>query len=383
MLSGSLCDKIITQSTRRQHRAARRKNGNNFMRTKILISILSLTVLFAGCSKREDGELPKPKAPLLKVIELKAQKIESTIQFPGTFDAKVISSIIAPIDGIIDDFSLNENDYVTKNQKIAVINSQDRISLIANANGKIDIAKAKLSSLKETDSEYQSVSIELNNALEELKYSENLLLPVPVIAPINGIVLKKSIEQGSLVTAKQHLLTIADFKTLVIKTSVSEQLISKIRLGQKIKLTIGAYPDKEFIGVISLINPVTDPATRTILLEIKVNPNGLKFQPGMMAVLTFVTDSKSNSVVIPNDAILTKTNGDNFVFVVTDLPVGQAGSVAHQRIIQTGISTKDFTEVISGVSAGDKLVTLGQEMLKDNMKVIVQKPHSSEMKGEK
>jgi len=332
--------------------------------------ILSLALLFVQCSedtKDKPAQQMVKKVPLVKVIELKSQKIENTIQFPGSFEAKVVSNIIAPIDGIIDDFNLNENDYIAKNQKIAVINSQDRISLIANANSKIELVKEKLASLKETESEYQSAKDELNNALEDLKYSEKLLLPVPVIAPISGIVLKKNIEQGSVVTAKQQLLTIADFKTLVIKTSVSEQLISKVRLGQRIKVEIDAYPDKEFAGVISLINPQTDPATRTIPLEIKVSSNGMKFQPGMMALLTFVTDSKQSAVIIPNDAILTNSKGDKFVFVIND-------TTAHQRIIQTGISTKDFTEVINGVSAGEKLVSLGQEMLKDNMKVTVQKP---------
>ncbi|HEX2867760.1 MAG TPA: efflux RND transporter periplasmic adaptor subunit [Ignavibacteriales bacterium] len=352
-------------------------NGINIMKIRILISILSLMVFFTGCTKKDERtDKPKPKAPLVKILELKPQKIESTIQFPGSFDAKVVSNIMAPIDGAIDNFTLRENDNVKKNQKIALINSQDRISLIANAASKVDLTKMKISSLKEGDSEYQNAKVELNKALEELKYSEKLLLPVPVIAPISGIVLKKSIEQGSLVTAKQQLLTIADFKTLVIKTSVNDQLYSKLRPGQKIKVTIDAYPEQEFSGVISLINPQTDPATRTIPLEIKVNSQGKKLQPGMMALLTFVTDSKQNALVVPNDAILTKPNGEKYVFVID-------GSIAHQRIIHTGITTKDFTEVVSGISSGQRLVTLGQEMLKDNMKVVVQKPMPSKVKGEK
>jgi membrane fusion protein, multidrug efflux system len=350
------------------------------MKTKILMSIIVLGIAFLGCSsENKDDAKPKPKAPLVKVIELKPQKIENTIEFPGTFDVKVTANIIAPIDGIIDGFNLNENDFVKRSQLIAAINSQDRVSLIANANTKIEAAKEKLASLTETDVEYQPAKDELKNAFEVYKYSEKLLLPVPVISPISGIVLKKSIEQGSVVTAKQPLLTIADFKSLVVKTSVSEQLISKIRIGQRIKVRIDAYSNKEFNGIISLINPVTDAATRTIPLEIKVNSNGVKFQPGMMALLTFVTDSKTNAILIPNDAILTNTNGDKFVFVVNDS--SPEGTSAHKCSIQTGISTKDFTEVLTGVSEGEKLVTLGQELLKDKMKVNVQKSQASKVTG--
>jgi len=348
------------------------------MKTQLIVTIIFLVSLFSvQCSKEAKDTSAQQfgkKAPLVKVMELKPQKIENTIQFPGSFDAKVVSNIIAPIDGIVDNFHLNENDHVTRSQKIAVINSQDRISLIANANKKVEMAREKLSTLKEDGEQYVSTKIELDKALEDLKYSEKLLMPVPVIAPISGIVLKKSIEEGSVVAAKQDLLTIADFKSLVVKTSVSDQLISRIKPGHKIKVAIDAYPGKEFTGVISLVNPQSDPATRTIPLEIKVNSQGVKLQPGMMALLTFVSESKTNALAVPNDAILTKSNGDKFVYVVQD-------TVAQQRVIQTGMSTKDITEVLSGVSAGEKVVTLGQEMLKDKMKVVVQKPQSSRVSG--
>jgi HlyD family secretion protein len=105
-----------------------------------------------------------------------------------------------------------------------------------------------------------------------------------------------------------------------------------------------------------------------------VNSQGVKLQPGMMALLTFVSESKTNALAVPNDAILTQSNGDKFVYVVQD-------TVAQQRVIQTGMSTKDITEVLSGVSAGEKVVTLGQELLKNKMKVVVQKPQSSRVSG--
>lgn len=335
----------------------------------ILVSIVLVISFLIQCSEEhKNNTIPQAgkKAPLVKVIEIEQKKIENEIQYPGTFDVKIVSTVVAPIDGIVDNFRLNENDYITRNQKILIINSQDRVSLIANANKKVELTKKRLSSIKETIAEYALAKSEYEEALEDQKYCEKLLLPIPVIAPISGIILKKYIEQGSVVTAKQQILTIADFKSLIIRTSVSEQLISKIKQGQKIKVKIDAYPSIEFTGIIVLINPQSDVATRTIPLEIKVNAKGVKLLPGMMAMLTFITDSRPNAIVVPNDAILTKPKGDKFVFVVKD-------SVAQERIINTGISTKDYTEVLNGVSAGEELVVLGQEMLKDKIKVNVQK----------
>lgn len=332
--------------------------------------VVFAVLMFTSCSEDKTDKLaspPKQKRPLVKVVEINPQKIENIIQLPGTFDVKITSNVIAPVDGNIDKFNLNENDYINKNQTIAVINSQERTALLANAQYKVNEAEKMLKSINPENENYLKAKKEYEKAIEDYKYSEKLYLPIPIVANLSGIVLKKFIEPGSVVTAKQILVTIADFNSLVLKTSLSEQLISKVKIGQSIKVNISAYPDKEFRGVISLIYPQTDPTTRTMLIELKVNTKGLKILPGMMALLTFVTDSKANAIVVPNDAILTKPNGDKFVFIIKD-------TTAQERIIKTGINTKEFTEVVSGINAKEKLVVLGQEMLKNKIKVSVQKP---------
>jgi len=326
-----------------------------------------ITLLFTQCSNKENSpdKIKQPEFRVVRVIETKPTRIENTVEATGTVEAKVVANIIAPIDGSIAKLTVKENDFVNKNKTITEINSQERTTLLANAQLKLEDAKRRLEATDMDSPDYNLFREELDRAVKECDYADKLFLGVPVVSPISGIVTKKFVELGGVVTAKQIILTVTDFNSLVIKTAVSEQLSPKLEIEQKISIKINAYPDKQFTGVISLISPQIDPLTRTFQLEVKVSSGGLKLQPGMMAVLTFITESKPNAITLPNDIILTKPNGDKFVFVVND-------NVAQERIITTGISTREFTEVLQGVDAGEKVVATGQEMLKNKMKVKIQ-----------
>ncbi|MEX1139160.1 MAG: efflux RND transporter periplasmic adaptor subunit, partial [Bacteroidota bacterium] len=88
-------------------------------------------------------------------------------------------------------------------------------------------------------------------------------------------------------------------------------------------------------------------------------------KPGMLATVTIVTERRVNTLTVPSDAIIVKSDGQNVVFVAQD-------SVARQRVITTGIITKTETEITSGLRTGDSVVVMGQELLKEGMLVKVQ-----------
>jgi multidrug efflux pump subunit AcrA (membrane-fusion protein) len=91
----------------------------------------------------------------------------------------------------------------------------------------------------------------------------------------------------------------------------------------------------------------------------------------MLATLTIVTERKENALAIPSDAIIVNASGQNIVFAAQD-------SIAHQRAITTGLTTKTQTEVLDGLKPGDKVVVMGQELLKEGMPVKVQEPKRKE-----
>jgi multidrug efflux pump subunit AcrA (membrane-fusion protein) len=339
------------------------------MKKKILISVLLVAVMFSGCSKdsNDAGTKPKPKAPLVKVEELKFTPISKSIKLSGTVEAKVMTTVVAPSDGYIEHLNTQENQFVKKEKVLAVIASQERTSLVSQTKNKVEELKSQLANASLNSSEYTQINSKLEQAKKELEYADKLFLGIPVISPLSGTVTQKFIEAGSAVSAKQNLFTIIDFSSLIIKSSVSEDLFSKIKLGDKLKVKFNAFPEKEFAAKVTLKYQQIDPATRNFPVELKLINGTKEITPGMMVELELITDKKDKALTVPNDVFIVNQKGEMIVYVVKD-------TVAHQKIVTTGISNEKVTEVVSGLNEGEKLVVMGQELLKDGIKVMVQKP---------
>ena len=348
------------------------------MKKKIFISVLLVAVIFSGCSKdaNDAGTKPKQKAPLVKVEELKLNTISKSVKLTGTVEAKVMTTVIAPSDGYIEQLNTQENQFVRKEKVLAVIASQERTSLVSQTKNKVEELKSQLEKTSSNSTDYSKLNSQLELAKKELEYADKLFLGIPVISPLSGTVTQKLIEAGSIVSAKQNLFTIIDFGSLIIKTSVSEDLFTKIKLGDKLKVKFNAIPQKDFIAKVTLKYQQIDPATRNFPIELKLINGTNEITPGMMAELELITDKKDKVLTVPNDVFIVNQKGEKLVYAVKD-------TVAHQKIVATGISNEKVTEVISGLNEGEKIVVLGQELLKDGIKVTVQKPKGNKESGSK
>ena len=141
------------------------------MKIKIVTLILILTTLFIGCSKsgNETEQKPKPKVPLVKVEELKFTPISKSIKLTGTVEAKVMTTIVAPSDGYVEQLNVQENQFVKKEKVLAVIASQERTSLVSQTKNKVEELKSKLEKTSPNSSEYSQLSSQLEQAKKELE----------------------------------------------------------------------------------------------------------------------------------------------------------------------------------------------------------------------
>lgn len=344
------------------------------MKKSILITICILAIALNGCTKgkKDNAEKPKPKAQLVKIEELKFSTISKSIKLIGSVEAKIISNVVAPVDGYIEKLNVRENDYVKKDKEIAIIGTQERTSLISQTKNNLEELKSRLGKALPNSAEHIQLSAQYEQAKKELQYADKLFLGIPVICPLSGTVTQKYVEAGSTVSAKQNLITIVDFHSIIIKTSVSEELFSKIKTGDKLSAKFNAVPQKIFTAKVSLKYQQIDPATRNFPVELKIVSSTKEITPGMMVELEFITDKKERTLTVSNDVFIVNQKGEKIVYVVKD-------SVVQQKIVTTGISNEKATEVISGLNEGEKLVVMGQELLKDGVKVMVQKPKSAKI----
>lgn len=345
-----------------------RKSIFKFSNYKIgTLLLLSLLLAFQACKNSEEKpkQPPQKKVPLVKVQPAEKTKMVSFIEFTGTVEANIVSDIKSPVDGVIESLFARENEPVTKDRIVAVINPNDRLALIASNQLEIQQLEQKI---KNTGSEnLPALKQELERAKSNLEYARNMYQTVPVICPMNGVITSRWLDAGNQVGAKDKIITISDMNSLVVKAEVNEKYFGAVKQGKQLPVLLSAYPGDTLSGTISLVYPQIDPLTRSVKFDLKVQSNGKKLLPGMMATLRIPVLNNENAIAINPDAVLTNPDNTNFVFVAG------ADSIAHKRIVTTGISTEKKVEITTGLAENEKVVVMGQEMLKDSVKVRIMK----------
>ena len=317
--------------------------------------VVSLIVLVSNCAKKESTH---EKVFPVNILTIKPKTINSTISIAGTVDSKVHAVVSSPIEGTVESLKVVEGQAVSAGEILCYIMPSDYYNMLGQASAEYERAKLQFNSAIETEkNEYEK---KLKEAEEQLVLAKKLYKSMPIVSPVNGIVLSKNIEIGSIVSIKQPLIEIADLKKLIIKSAVSEEYVSKIRLGQEVSVHIHSL-DKIMKGKISVITPGIRLESRTADIEISI-PFDQSIKPGMSTSLDIIIASKNNVPVIPQDAIIVKPNGEKFIFTVEN-------SIAKLKKITTGIESNTEIEVTSGLKAGDMVVVLGQDNLKDGVKV--------------
>ncbi len=190
-------------------------------------------------------------------------------------------------------------------------------------------------------------------------------------SPVEGIVGKVYLDKGAQVSEPSGgsggspLAQILNLDSVKIVIQVTEEDLPKIKLNQKAKIKVDAYPDREFSGVVTLISPTLNSLTRTASVEITIPNRNHLLKPGMFVEVRLVIGKTENLVLIPKHTILTE-GGKKKVFVLK-------GSKAEERWVDAGFSDKDLTYIKSGLSPEDSLVTLGQNQLQPGDKVKIVK----------
>jgi cobalt-zinc-cadmium efflux system membrane fusion protein len=180
-------------------------------------------------------------------------------------------------------------------------------------------------------------------------------------SPFNGIVIKAEVAEGETVDTERELLTVADLSTVWVQGDVYEKDIASIRLGQGVKATLNAYPDRTFTGKLTYLSDVLDPQTRTAKVRCEMaNPRGL-LKLEMFATIQIPTGSSRKALMVPAAAVQ-QIDTESVVFVEI------AENKFEKRKVEPGTNSDGWTELKSGLKAGEKVVAQGAFMLKSHLK---------------
>jgi len=193
--------------------------------------------------------------------------------------------------------------------------------------------------------------------IAELETTRTPAKLVTIHAPISGFVTEKDVVQGQMVEAGMKLYELADLAIVWVYAEIYEQDLPYVQLGQEATMSLSYLPDRTFRGRVTYVYPTVDEKTRTARVRMEFHNPGYYLKPGMFATVELVSEVSPSVVQVPDSAVL-RSGQQNTVFVA--LP---GGRFAPRTVVLGMQAQDDLDEVISGLSAGERVVTSGQFLL--------------------
>jgi len=182
-----------------------------------------------------------------------------------------------------------------------------------------------------------------------------------ILAPMNGKITKRYVDPGTMVKDTTPILALMDLDEVKMMVNVIEKEFVRLQIGQAVKVTVMAFPDRTFQGRILIITPALELQSRTAEIQISIPNPGYILNPGMFGRVEVLLRSTPQATLVPIQALISDEDKD-FVYVLKD-------GKAHRRPVQKGIVKDTFVEIIRGVNPGEQVVTAGLEFLRDGMPV--------------
>ncbi len=325
-------------------------------------------------------------APTVQIEPAKRQLINAFLVLNGVVEPERKVEVYSRLSAYVKRIVREEGDEVKRDETLALLD--DTEIQVSYKQAQIQLEQAKLTlqdeainykrgeELRDTkmisDQEFQIIQATYNKTkldhlakLENFKGLQLQLSYTKIKAPAEGYITARTIEVGTRVNMNQQVFTVEDFSPLLVKVFVPSSDIVNLKTGMETEVFTDALSGKIFNGNIKLINPRIDVQSGTIKVTIEVFDKTRQLKPGMFVETKILISNTPNALVVPKKSLNYKDN-QAFVFVFS-----RESREVSKRLVKTGIAEKDVMEILDGLQEGERVVTVGTEILKDKMKVKI------------
>ena len=364
-----------------------------------------LAILAAGCSSERGANqmtsfsssesksetpglftIPQDQMSHVQVVTVQPSKLTRTLRLTGAvaYNAFSTTPVITQVGGPVAKILVVPGDRVKRGQPLLEVSSPDYSLLLAaylKARDTFRVADKNYEraqdlfahhaiadrDLLQAESDRIQAQADLSAAQEGMRIlgipkpedleKSPISAQIPLLAPIGGEVVERLVSPGQVLQAgATQAFTISDMSTVWVMANVYQGDLAYVKDGDPVTITTDSYPDR-FSGKISFISPALDPNTRTLQARIVVDNPGGKLKKDMYVVAMVTAGVISNAIAVPDSSILRDDENQPFVYVA-------AGSNQFgRRLVDIGQSQNGQTQILKGLSPGDKVAANGSLFL--------------------
>ncbi|CAA7623901.1 efflux RND transporter periplasmic adaptor subunit [Magnetospirillum sp. UT-4] len=298
---------------------------------------------------------------------------QETVPAVGTLRAVNGVDISASVAGLVREIAFESGQPVRKGHVLLRLDAEVERSNLRSAQADADLARISAErqrTLVRTDTVSRAA---LDKAEAELKVREAAVAGYKAVidkktvqAPFDGIVGVRKVDLGQYLQPGQAIVSLQDLSVLLADFTVSQRDLGALKPDEPIRLTTDSWPGRVFEGTISAVEPRVDAATGMIAAQARFpNPDGA-LRPGMFARVEVVRAAVAEVVTVPVSAVSYNLHGDA-VFLVRD---GEGDArTAERAVVALGERREGRVAILSGVKAGDLVVTAGQLKLENGSRI--------------
>lgn len=312
----------------------------------------------------------------VRTAKARQESISRTIRAVGRvdFDEERMARLHPKIEGWIEEISVDKTGQnVAKDDILLSIYSPKLVStqqeyllalnnLSALSKSQFDEIRQGAEDLVKSSRERLELLDVPEHQIQELEKTRKVKKSLHIHSPVAGTVIRIGSRQGQFVTPNTELYMMVDLSQVWVYADVYEYELPWVKIGDEVEMTLASVPGKTFKGSLAYIYPYAESKTRTTKVRLVFDNSELLLRPDMFAEVSIQSDTQNNAVVIPAESVI-RSGGRTQVFVVR----GQGKF--EPRLVELGIESNGQVAVLSGVNAGEEVVTSAQFLVDSESKL--------------
>jgi len=320
---------------------------------------------------------PPPDA--VTTVVARSETWPSTLNVIGTTAAIQGVTVSADLPGAVDKIHFESGQAVQAGDVLVELDTRQERAQMAAAESDRDLARINYQRDQELVKEGVVPKSQFDNSFAQQKSTEAKVGEIKAMidrktikAPFSGILGIRQINLGQYLAAGQAIVSLQALNPIYVNFGVPQQQSSLVKIGRTLQLTSDDVPGVEFAGRVTALDSVVNEATRNIQVQATLPNPGGKLRPGMFVQVELRMGASRNVISLPASAINYAPYGDS-VFVVADLkdPKGKSYRGVRQQFVKVEGSRGDQVAVVSGLNAGDEVVSSGVFKLRNGAAVQV------------
>lgn len=319
-------------------------------------------------------EVKKDAEALVSVLTVKDTIFSHYLEVQGNVNTKTNILIQPEMPGNLVALNVIAGQHVSQGQVLGRVDDGGMNQQLASIENQYALAKTTFERQKNLWNQKIGSEIQFLQAQTQMVGLQKSVLQMKaqlgktvIKAPFSGVIDEVFVERGQVVSASpQGLMRIVNLSNMYVSTTIPETYIGKLKVGTTVNVKLESL-GKTYLGRVRQVGNNINPSNRSFGIEVAVpNPDNL-LRPNQVAKLQIIDYTNPNAVVVPTNVIQEDSEKNKFVFVV-DKANGKTG-IAKKVIVTTGQSSNNVTEIISGITADDIVVTEGVNMISEGMKL--------------